>query len=486
MALTSVSRSSPAGESRTQMSLRDVARLYFDHARTINWIVGGFTLAALLAALVMPPAYRSSSELVVMNKRIGAPDGTGTSAVEADRYVPPSAQDIETEIQIIRSRRVMQKAAQGLIDDGVIPGPDGRAWGSLPEKLRAEALEDLVEGFVESVEVAASPGSTIVELSLMWAEPKAGATVLNRIVDTYLQERLELSRHAGVVPVLEKNRDFYKRKIVDLQAERAKLLATKGIARVEGQRELSAASLMTEQQSIRTIETRIAQIDLWVKQLTEVVAKWKAAGPGDAVFSPLPLQDAALQEAEQRVNEALSTYQSTITTYNRESQPARNAYATYAGLRRNYIALVESRIPQLHIERSALQSELRERRSHLAGLEGENSDVESIAAQIETLEIELTAAEEAYKSFSARRDAALANEVVARLQLSNVQVLEAATPALKPSEPNLPVMVAMGLFSGLLFALLYVAVRRLLISTFRSPEDVARDLRVPVLGYTVE
>ena len=147
---------------------------------------------------------------------------------------------------------------------------------------------------------------------------------------------------------------------------------------------------------------------------------------------------------------------------------------------------MESRIPQLRIERNSLAEELQQRRNHLAGLEGQTSDVESVVAQVQTIDIELLAAEEAYKSFSARRDAALANEVVARLNLSNVQVLQAAIAPLTPAYPDKKVMAALGLFAGLLLAGLYVAFDRFLRVVIRTPDDVIDGLDMPVLGYTAD
>ena len=239
---------------------------------------------------------------------------TGNIAPEADRYAPPSLQDIETETRILKSNRVLRNAATALIGEGILPGPDGGKWSSLSDREQAAALEETVEFLADGVDAQISPGSTIIDLGFIWEDADAGAQILNQVVETYLAERLELTRAAGVVPMLEKNRDFYRNKILELQDQRAKLLATKGIARVDGRRELNAASLLNEQQNIRDLETRIAQLELWINQLGKVVQSWKTAGPGKSVFSPLPLQDPALQEAEQSVNEALATYQRMIAT----------------------------------------------------------------------------------------------------------------------------------------------------------------------------
>ena len=75
MGLSPVSRAQPSVEATRVTSPRDLARLYFDYALPINMIVGGLVAAALLVAFITPPSYQLNSQLIVLNKRIGAPDG---------------------------------------------------------------------------------------------------------------------------------------------------------------------------------------------------------------------------------------------------------------------------------------------------------------------------------------------------------------------------------------------------------------------------
>ncbi|MDQ1512244.1 MAG: tyrosine-protein kinase [Microbacteriaceae bacterium] len=101
---------------------------------------------------------------------------------------------------------------------------------------------------------------------------------------------------------------------------------------------------------------------------------------------------------------------------------------------------------------------------------------------------------------SAKRAAAIADAVVARLQstvtaltpdstagseLVRVTRIDQATPGLRPVSPNIPLLLLVGALAGLLTATVLAVLRQLLDTRLRDRQEVAEAVGLPVLGALV-
>ena len=191
-------------------SFRDLLRLFFIFKREVKITVLVTFVIILLGAFLLPNRFESTALLLVKPGR-----DTSTLPIEiADRQavVIPSAQrdPIIDEERILGGEPIARKVAEKYLDDlSRQPQPSG-ALATLKNAVKGavEGIVDLLRGalqlvglvekqtpverlterMLKSFSVTHAAGSSVMEVSFTWNDPKVAQTVVKSWIEQYQQE----------------------------------------------------------------------------------------------------------------------------------------------------------------------------------------------------------------------------------------------------------------------------------------------------------
>ena len=194
-------------------SFRDLLRLFFIFKREVKITVLVTFVIILLGAFLLPNRFESTALLLVKPGR-----DTSTLPIEiADRQavVIPSAQrdPIIDEERILGGEPIARKVAEKYLDDlSRQPQPSG-ALATLKNAVKGavEGIVDLLRGalqlvglvekqtpverlterMLKSFSVTHAAGSSVMEVSFTWNDPKVAQTVVKSWIEQYQQERAQ-------------------------------------------------------------------------------------------------------------------------------------------------------------------------------------------------------------------------------------------------------------------------------------------------------
>lgn len=181
---------------------------------TILLCIAIITCLVALALAMMTSRYTAETQLMI--------DGSKGNLIGLQSIVsglPGDSEAIISEIEVIRSRGLIEKVVQKLQLDqnpqfnpelkpkGMIKklfSPDG-AFGFLspaPDQALSEAEKAdrqrilVIDNFLENLEVTPVPGSRIIQLAFTASDSKLSAKIINTLADSYILEQLEVKFEA--------------------------------------------------------------------------------------------------------------------------------------------------------------------------------------------------------------------------------------------------------------------------------------------------
>jgi hypothetical protein len=136
----------------------------------------------------------------------------------------------------------------------------------------------------------------------------------------------------------------------------------------------------------------------------------------------------------------------------------------------------ELRVKSVHAEIARLQAQVDELSERIA-------KTPRVAEQLDALQREYQHLYASYQEFSGKRlEAAVAADMELQVKGERFRVLESAVPALQPTSPNRPLIVAVGLVLGLALGGGLAVLLEAADDSFRSARRLQNVLRMPVLA----
>jgi len=159
-----------------------------------RWKTGAIVFLVIAAGvsagvLIAPAVYRATGLLEIRR------EATGTVPVEtmfsSERV---TSDDLETQFGILRSAAVAQHAIALLAKTAAAPPQNGTTKASAPATSNLPlTVEDLQKALI----VNPQEGSRLVEVSFQGPDPTAAAVVVNAVIDSYLQLRMQEAQRSA-------------------------------------------------------------------------------------------------------------------------------------------------------------------------------------------------------------------------------------------------------------------------------------------------
>ncbi len=220
-----------------------------------RWILAlsvlAFTVVAtLVISLMLPKQYRATAQ-VVIDTRQDAIAGTSLPGINSPTYAL-------TQVDIIKSRRVLIRAIRNL----KLPETPAIREAWLNATKGEGSIESwLVDSILKTIEVAPSPNSNVVSISFTSQDPRYAATIVNAVVQAYLQSILEMQVDPAKV-----HASFFEKRVKEardaLEAAQSRLSAfqrDKGIIATDERLDVETSRLNELSQQVVLLQVMLAE-----------------------------------------------------------------------------------------------------------------------------------------------------------------------------------------------------------------------------------
>lgn len=452
---------------------------------TISICVG----LAILWTFAQPRIYRSTADVVM----ITAPTEVVPSARDADQDVPTRSEDVETQIQLIRSREM---ASQVLHGTGLLADPEFRravidppsvadnilsAFGfrrsssPSPEDDDASRFRDRAIGYLtKRLEVTRVGNSYNLRIAFEDSDPQRAEQLANAYARMFTTDdaRERAQTNATAASVLKSRVDELRNRA---NADFAEVQAYRNRHQL-----LSAQATSLTEQELSTYNQQIVDAEAEASRDAEALASARsqlrsggAEGVGIGASSPvvaslrgqraqLLIQERELSQRYYDSNPDLITVRRQIEDLDR--QITGEVQRTLRGLESSARASAQ-RLASLRRSRGGTQSQLQSDNSALVEL----ADLEKKADASKSL----------YESYLRRY-----NEVVAGSgsEQPSARLISAAVAPILPTSPNILLNLSLGLVAGVLLGVVLAIASELSYRGFTTLDDVEKRIGLKGLG----
>ena len=483
-----------------------------------KWMILLFSAAGIGAALAIylseSPIFESEAKLLVryvLDRSAIDPveSKDGTSGFRQNDSV------ISSEVEILTSWDLAMEAAEGI-------GVERLVGGAINADSKHEAAQSIRGGLT----VTARPGSNVIVASFQHPDPKVATDVLRELVRCYFAKHLEVHRSTGAFDFVSHQTEQVRAQLRQTEEELVQMKSRAGIISIEesttsltGQLAKSQAELLGAQAKRSELIARVQEIERWV---AGEAAKSPDESPGTASFQNGAPNQATTAEQGQELSPGVARPSSSDT------QRHQALFERIATLRQTELELLSKFTPEnelvkvnqaqiqgLDLQRRELETRFPSLvaaasvKAAAAGtqpdLVSERAGLAAIEAKLQTLQSQVSDAQEAMRKFSdlsgqiadleRRREVAETNYKYFESSLEKARIDEALDPAKMPNinmvqKPSIAMQVTAqstktalilaggGIGLGISVALL---LELLLDRSVKRPSEIKTRLGIPLL-----
>lgn len=482
--------------------LRQFFIILFAHKRFMLWVAAGFILAAVAVAYLFPPVYEASGSIIIKSKKIELPPENRGERANLRSVLPPSREDVLSEIRIVRSRELLSRAARELIAKNAVPDEDqddsafkawlkGQAkrvlvWLGLRQELNLSPVEKLTRAMEEDLEAMVVPGSNVIELRLMSADPQVGAVIINTVMEQYLRYRLMIFSSQSSEEFFAGQYDRYLAQIEALEQQKVKLLRQHAITDSESTSENQTILINSIVTELQTLEDEMYRQERTLEFLRGLAAKYNSGGQGGMEPISYTFTSPELNAFNQNLNELLFSYTQAMKNYKQSSPVVRQLQKQIHETRRNILVLINNDIDTRQNDLTTQRALVQRKREQLETLRASNLELAATKMELDRIEEAIRLNRQNLETFFTAREDSKIEKESELARMANAQVFNWATPPDRPAFPNKVMVIPLGVITGLVLAFSLACIREIFDHTFKTPEQVERYLGLPVIGSIPE
>ncbi len=456
-----------AGES--VVSLHDVWKILHANRVTIFSVMALGLAAALVYNYITPPVYRSTATLQIDRE---APSFANISETTAPQF-PEHPDYLETQYKVLQSRSLARRV---MVELELTRLPE-LVHGVDPDELdvlaHGEPHPAALQGFQRRLSVRPSKGTRLVEVSYDSVDPELAPRVVNRLSELFIDRNLEARWQATqkASEWLEQQLASLEEKLQASESALQKYALAHSILFVEERKDITTEKLAQLEQQLTAAEAeRVDKQSLAL--LVEDVVRRGGDLPGSLGSQAYHNLQAELAKLRRELSRLLVTFSDGYPAVQRTRGEIAQIEAAIEAERKRLLAAVQEDY-QVAQNREGL---LREASLSQRGRVNRISDD---FIQYNLLKRDAETNRELYEGLLQRMKEA---GVAAGLRASNIAVLDPAERPLLPHRPNKLLNSLAGLSGGLLLGVALAFVRDQLSTVVRTPEEVERVTRLPLLA----
>lgn len=440
-------------------------------------------LVGILVSVFSRPTYRAKTVLDVEAEK-----SSPFEIAQAQYYSGRDPEFLPTQTKLMKSREIASRVVEklGLADNPDIVAPQGGFWSSLKfwkkaptEQPGSEYRTDLIAETVQSqVETAPVRGTNLVELYYTSTSPKLSASVANAVASSYIDWTLE-----SKFQILGQASQFLSTQIEQLKSDldrKEQALQTYGdqkdIVSIDPQTNSTYQKLESlNKDYAEAVADRVGK-EARYHELSTARADAIADTVSNGLVSQLRSEQAKL---EREYAEKLQIF--------KPQWPAMQQLKAQIDKSRQHINTeVQVTVSKAReVARNDYMTSLRREESLKSVLKGQKSEAQTLnknAVEYNNLRIEVETKRTLLDTLLKKQAETQVSSRLRGERVSNVRIVDRALPPRVRFTPSYRFNMMLSLFLGTALGLGVVFLQDYLDRSIRTPEQVARLLRLPTLG----
>ena len=469
------------------MSLLNALTIIFKHKKAILWIfLATVTVVTGYTFLQKRTFEAEASLLVKMFQENTSRPGMGTDNNNLPRI---ASQDevVNAEIQILTGRELIEKVIKTLHLEIMYPD---LASGSASE---SDLIEQAVETFRTNLQVVGVRKSNVVTVSFQHNDPELAAKAVNLLVEAFKEKHLDL--HAdpqssfigsqlesfeNQLKESEKNLQEYQQKNKAFSLEEQRSLLLRQRTEFDSAYKMAYSNVSENQKRINSIKLQMKYIASNRDRYTQTER--------DNIIIEAKSKALELQLKEQELRRKYTDNNRLVIDVRKEVETVNEFLRDQEEMIRNKVKTGNPVYQSMETDLFRAEAELRSQEAkanaiavQLRLLNREIADLDKSESRIQDLKRRVSINEKNYMAYVDRHENARITDVMNRLKLSNISVIQAAVAPAKPIKPNRKLNILLGIVFSAALGLIYAFLMENIAQTFLDPESVETFLELPVL-----
>ncbi|MBG1233222.1 GumC family protein [Aestuariivirga litoralis] len=462
--------------------LQKYYRIFNKHRRMIAGITGAAVVAAAVITFLMTPIYRATASIQIDREAMNVMKVDG---LQLDDAQVGSMEFYQTQYELLGSRSLAGRvvSSMSLLNDPTFTKPKKSLVGSVMGLLHLSDSDADADGAADTksrqvtdrllkvLSISPVRGSKIVKISIDHPNPATAQKLANGYAEAFIADNLDRRYDATSYArkFLEDRLQQLKVKLEDSEKQMVKYAQDQGIISIDDGKSLSSSDLEAINGKLGDIRTERIKKELL----------WKQAQATDGIGLKEILDSPAIQENLKQKAQLESEYQEKLSTF-KPAFPAMLELKSRIKELDRQIGNAASAIKQ-SIEASYLASKGEEERlqAQLDASKNEVVDQRNRSIQYNILKREVDTNRALYDGLLQRYKEI---GVAGGIGTNNVSVVDRATQPKDPRSPVLWLNIAIAALGGLVLGGLIALGLDHLDDSFKSPEDLERELGIAVIG----
>lgn len=483
-------------EKTQEVTLRDLTAPLFRHRKLTLIVFCCVFGASLLVAWIWAANYYVSKMQVVVEQNRTDPAVTAGQSAAIISNKPVTVDQVSSEVALLQGTDMMRTVATncGLADKSSI---SDIFLPSDPAKRKAIKVEQAAKTLGKSVKVEVASLSDVIDVKYgKVGEPETPECVLRNLGAAYMEKHVQLQRPAGSTDFFADQTSKYQQSLALSEAKLAGFSKEQGVAAPDvlrgfmaQQAATSEANLYQTQQLIAAEKRRLQDID---EQMKKIPQRSITAETSNSSHMLLEQLQANLLTSELKRTELLTKYDPSYPLVKQiDTQIDQTKLAIAAAQQSKYVDQTTDRDPTFEYLRQDAAKTQADLAANIATVAALTSSIRNL--RLETVKLdekavrqgallrEAKADETNYLLYMNKREQERTSDALDKRSIANVAI--AVPPTVPLVTAYSPMMITvLGLFAAIFLSLASAFAAEYLDPSFRTPDEVAEVLQMPVLA----
>jgi uncharacterized protein involved in exopolysaccharide biosynthesis len=482
------------GEGAFDISLRDMVTPLFRRKRILIVTFLSCLGAVLLLGALLGPSYTSRMSILVNRERLEplvTPESTAQMQIPS---TPITEEEINSEVELLSSRDVLEKV---VIANGLDRPADGFDLGSLlhPHQTREDRIARAVKNLAKQIKVTAVTRTNMIDVKYSSPDPQRSYGVLKSLGEFYTQKHASVHRPAGSYEFFVRETQRYHDALEQAEAKLREFSSHGQLAAPDAQEAnlaqqvaMSIGSMHSAEQSLAADQERMRDDRQQMSKTPQRLSTVQTSAVADKLLDQL---NETLLELQTKRTGLLTRYDPSyplVQDIDQQIAQTNTSIAAAEKARYNsestdvdptFEALREDR-SKTQADRAAQSATLIATRRSIKNMQAQLVDLDRQSITRQDLVREVKADEQNYLTYLAKREQERTSDALDITRIGNVAI---AVPPVIPVLPvfGWPVIVfaAIGLATIASIGSAYAA--DYFDSSFRTPAQLTEGLGIPLV-----
>lgn len=459
-------KSSPIKQAHTQ-TVRDIIGIFFLKKGVFVLTLTGVIVGALLLALLSPPTYQTTSELLI-KPQFSKPLVFDQDSTRMNVFSEVDDQTINAVIFMITSDEVLREV---VVKHQLADANDEKAVlnqaKALRGRLKAEPLTN----------------SNMVKLTLRGRDPKGVVSQLNTIIETFVRHHIRVNQTTeGRYEFFDNQTQQLQDSLIQLNTALAETSKNLGVIQPENQLNGNLALIREMESGSVQMLTKLNSSEARLKAFRSALQRFQSQSSLSGLPAETLAQYPALVEMEKSLAQLVINRQRALSDYQPESKQVQDAISQYANMKEMIRRQMQQIISDLEAEAGGYRNSLNALQKKVKDLKAENAELAKNAITIKRIVLEHDLVAENYKLYSAKKEEARINREKDRALFANVTMASQPNLPTSPWFPQIKTIMMFAVVMGLVLATAVTAAIYAMERKLWTPTDIQLHTKIRYLG----